>query len=170
MADKTLQQLADDGQLVTTLSGAALLMAEDPTEPIAAERTKVISKANLLKGNFGISVMFGDGENLIQPKSVPIAWAKVPLAATIKLCEIESMGDVGSIVVDIWKSTHASWPPSSGNSITGEQKPTLNNEAKSQTSLTGWTTAVAAGEYLFFKVDEASLVKLAGLSLVLEKA
>jgi hypothetical protein len=171
MAEKTLQELADEGKLTTNLPGSALLMAEDPTEPIAAARTKVIAKSDLLKGDFAISVMFGDGENLIQAKPVPVAWAKVPVAATIKLCEVESIGDVGSITVDIWKVPFASWPPSNGNSITGGLKPTLSGVDKSQISvLTGWTTAVSAGEYLLFKVDDASLVTLVGLSLVLGKA
>lgn len=60
----------------------------------------------------------------------------------------------GSIVVDIWKDTYTNFPPIVGDSITASAKPTLSAATKSQdTTLTGWTTSVVAGDVLRFNVD-----------------
>lgn len=63
----------------------------------------------------------------------------------------------GSIVVDIWKDTYANYPPVVGDSITASAKPTISSAAKGQSStLTGWTTAIAAGDTLRFNVDSVT--------------
>lgn len=60
----------------------------------------------------------------------------------------------GSIVVDIWKDTYANYPPTNADSICASAKPTLSAATKSKDStLTGWTTSVAAGDTLRFNVD-----------------
>lgn len=60
----------------------------------------------------------------------------------------------GSIVVDIWKDTYANYPPVVGDSITASAKPTITTATKSQdATLTGWSTALAAGDTLRFNVD-----------------
>jgi hypothetical protein len=65
----------------------------------------------------------------------------------------------GSIVVDIWKDTYANYPPTVADSITASAKPTLSSAIKSEDStLTGWTTAVAAGDCFGFNVDSAATV------------
>src|SRR5690349_856367 len=63
----------------------------------------------------------------------------------------------GSIVIDIWKDTYANFPPTDADSITAAAPPTISTAAKSQdTTLTGWTTSVAAGSILRFNVDSAT--------------
>ena len=63
----------------------------------------------------------------------------------------------GSIVIDIWKDTLANYPPTVADTITASAKPTLASATKSEdTTLTGWTTALTAGDVLGFKVDSAS--------------
>jgi hypothetical protein len=65
----------------------------------------------------------------------------------------------GSIVVDVWKNTYASYPPTAGNSITGSALPTISSSNKGQSStLTGWTTTVAAGDTLRFSVTSVTTV------------
>lgn len=60
----------------------------------------------------------------------------------------------GSIVVDIWKDTYANYPPTVADTITAAAKPTISTATKSKDStLTGWTTTVAAGDTLRFNVD-----------------
>lgn len=60
----------------------------------------------------------------------------------------------GSIVIDIWKDTYANYPPTVADTITASAKPTLSSAAKSQDStLTGWTTSISAGQSLRFNVD-----------------
>lgn len=60
----------------------------------------------------------------------------------------------GSIVVDIWKDTYANYPATVGDTITASAKPTISGATKSQdATLTGWTTAISAGDILRFNVD-----------------
>lgn len=63
----------------------------------------------------------------------------------------------GSAVVDIQSGTYAAFPTNS--SICGAAKPTLSAAQKSQnTTLTGWTPGITAGNILEFVVDSASTV------------
>jgi len=65
----------------------------------------------------------------------------------------------GSIVVDIWKSTYANSPPTVAGTICASAKPTLSSAQKAQDStLTGWTTTIAAGDILAYKVDSCSTI------------
>ena len=76
----------------------------------------------------------------------------------------------GSIVVDIWKDTYANYPPVDGDSITASAVPTISTATKSQnTTLTGWTTAIAAGDTLRFNVDSATTVTRVTVSLKVTK-
>ena len=58
---------------------------------------------------------------------------------------------------DIWKIADGGALPTVGNSITAAAKPTLTavNHTSSAT-LTGWTTAVALGDWFAFKLDSVS--------------
>ena len=57
-------------------------------------------------------------------------------------------------VVDIWKDTYANFPPTDADSITASAVPATSAATKSEdTTLTGWTTAVAEGDILRFNVD-----------------
>lgn len=73
---------------------------------------------------------------------------------------------VGSIQIDIWKNVYASYPPASGNTITGSAKPLISsNQKNTSTTLTGWTTAIAAGDTLRFNVDSVSTIHRVTLAL-----
>ena len=66
----------------------------------------------------------------------------------------------GSVVIDIWKDTYANFPPTVADTITASAKPTLSSAQKSKdTTLTGWTTSVTAGDILAFNVDSATTVQ-----------
>jgi hypothetical protein len=76
----------------------------------------------------------------------------------------------GDIVVDIWKDTYANYPPTVADTITGSAKPTISSGIKGQSStLTGWTTTIAAGDTLRFNVDSASLITRVTLSLKVKR-
>jgi|GEM_PF-1702188 len=65
----------------------------------------------------------------------------------------------GSIVVDLWEDTYANYPPVVGDTITASAKPTISSTTKSKdTTLTGWTAAVAADSTIRFNVDSATTV------------
>lgn len=76
----------------------------------------------------------------------------------------------GSLVIDIWKDTYANFPPVAGDTITGGNKPTLSTTNKNQDStLTGWTTLINAGDILRFNIDSSSTITRAVLALTLRK-
>lgn len=72
----------------------------------------------------------------------------------------------GSIVVDVWKDTYANYPPTVADTITGSALPTISTSTKGQSStLTGWTTAITAGDTLRFNVNSASTITRVTLTL-----
>ena len=85
----------------------------------------------------------------------------VPYAFTIT--KVTMLGDAaGSMVIDVWKDTYGNYPPTIADTITASAKPTLPAANKSQdATLTGWTTAVAAGTTLRFNVDSCTGIKRA---------
>lgn len=73
----------------------------------------------------------------------------------------------GSIVIDVWKSTFAAYPPVVGGTITGSEKPTLASVNKNQdTSLTSWNVILNKGDILRFNVDSATTVTRVTLNLL----
>ena len=96
-------------------------------------------------------------------------YVEVPYAGVIT--NVTMLADQsGSIVVDIWKDTYANYPPTDADSITASAVPTISAATKSKDStLTGWTTTVAAGDILGFNVDSASTVTRVSLVLTIRK-
>ena len=81
---------------------------------------------------------------------------RCPVKGTIVGVTIGTLGGPGSCVVDIWKDTHANYPPAVADSITASAKPTISVGSKYEdTTLTGWNTAVAAGDWLVFHLDSS---------------
>jgi hypothetical protein len=90
---------------------------------------------------------------------------EIPFGCTIQAVTLLA-DQTGSIVIDIWKDTYAAYPPTVADSITASAKPTLSSAAKSQDStLTGWTTSISAGQILRFNVSSASALTRVTLSL-----
>jgi hypothetical protein len=77
----------------------------------------------------------------------------------------------GSIVVDIWKDTYANFPPTDADSITAATPPTITTATKSQDStLSGWTTAISAGDVLRFNVDSVTDIERVTVALTVERS
>ena len=93
----------------------------------------------------------------------------IPFDCTIT--EWTLLADVsGSAVIDIWGDTYANYPPTVADTITGSAKPTISASTKGRSStLTGWTTTIAAGSTLRFNVDSASTVNRVTLSLKVKR-
>ena len=115
----------------------------------------------------GVTLVIDGGGSVITTGNK--TWVRIPYNGTITGYELTA--DVsGSIVIDIWKSTYATYPPVVGGTITAAAKPTLAGTIKAQdTTLTGWTTAVSAGDYLLFNVDSVATVTKVVLSLQITK-
>ncbi len=74
----------------------------------------------------------------------------------------------GDLVIDIWKSDFASFPPDVTDTITGSDQPTLSSDDHAEsTALTGWTTDIVPGDVLRFNIDSASTVTRVTLTLFL---
>lgn len=74
----------------------------------------------------------------------------------------------GSIVVDVKKASYSGFPTTA--SIAASAKPTLSAAQKSQDStLTGWTTSLSAGDVLEFVVDSATTVQRVLVSLKIRR-
>ena len=83
---------------------------------------------------------------------------EAPFAATINRGTL--IADVtGNVVIDVWKSTYANAPPVAANTIVASAPLTITSAKKSQdTTLTGWTTSIAAGDILGFNVNSAATI------------
>ena len=98
-------------------------------------------------------------------------YVNFPYAGTIISATLVS--DVtGSCVIDVWKlAFNASALPTVANTITASAKPTLSSAVGvTDSTLTGWTTSVSAGDTFAFKVDSASTITKATLTLKIRKA
>ena len=94
---------------------------------------------------------------------------EVPFNCTI-LQATALANETGSIQVDIWKDTYANFPPTDADSITGSNPITISSSNKSQDStLSGWTTTISAGDILRFNVDSCSSIKRCTISLKVRK-
>jgi len=142
------------------------------SDPITALSASVLTTGTVPAGRLppriGALGLVIDGGGSVITTGVK-GFLEVPFAGTITGATLLSTDPAvlaGSIVVDIWKAPYAGYPPTVANTITASAKPTLSSATKSQdTTLTGWTTALAAGDVLGFKVDSAALVTRVALSL-----
>lgn len=94
----------------------------------------------------------------------------LPIGKDCTIVANRIVGDTaGGAVVDIWASSYADFPPTDADSITAAAPPTLTGAQKSEDiTLTGWTTALTAGDWLAFNVDSAASVNWLAVALFVE--
>lgn len=96
-------------------------------------------------------------------------YLEIPFACTIT--RVTTLADQsGSIVVDIWKCNYSDFDvsthPVDGDSITASAPLTISSAVKAQDStLTGWTTAITAGDILAFNVDSITTCERVTISI-----
>lgn len=111
---------------------------------------------------FGVTV--GSGADV--PATGVVASFPIVVNCTIISWHIVAPLQAGNIVFDILKGAYADVPLDAGDSITASAKPTLAGAQKAESStLTGWTTSITAGQYLAFKIDSVSTLKLATIMI-----
>jgi hypothetical protein len=110
-----------------------------------------------------IQVIIGSGQATITTGVK--GYLEIPFACTITA--VRALADQsGSIVVDIWKDTYANYPPTDADTITASAPVTISSATKSQdTTLTGWTTSISAGDILGFNVDSITTCTQVTVSL-----
>ena len=156
-----------DGDLYTRISGKLARLAKGT----AYQRLRMKSDASTQEWADEITtltfIIDGGGEAITTGQKGHL---EVPFACTIQQATMLA-DQTGSIVVDIWKDTFANYPPADADSITASAQPTISSAVKSQDStLSGWTTAVTAGDILAFNVDSCSTITRVTVSLKVKKA
>ena len=92
----------------------------------------------------------------------------VPFACTVTGWQITSSAS-GSAVVDVLRDTYAGFP-SGFATIAGSEKPTLSSAVKNQdTSLSTWTTSLAAGDRIRVSVDSANITGVVVVTIFLTR-
>ena len=111
--------------------------------------------------SFG-AVFDGGGSVLTVGTTVDVI---IPVAMTITSWTM--LADVsGSAVVDLWKDTYANYPPTVADTITAAAIPTITTAIKNTSStLTGWTTAISAGDIIRFNVNSATTITRLTISI-----
>jgi hypothetical protein len=109
----------------------------------------------------GISIVIDGGGAEVTTGS------KRPVVVPAK-CDISSVSlladQTGSMVVDIWKDTYANYPPTDADSITSATPLTISSNIKATDStLSGWTTALDDGDILLPNVDSCTTITWAVL-------
>lgn len=149
--DGTTGKLIQDG--AATIAGV-IATAVAASAPTVAQRTRQI----------GITI---DGGGSVLTTGLK-GFRSFPIIGTIT--GVRLLADLaGAIVIDIWKDTYANFPPVVGDSITAAAKPTIpaTNQKAEDTTLTGWTTAVAAGDVFAFNIDSVATIKRITLELTI---
>lgn len=86
-----------------------------------------------------------------------LVYVRAPVAGTIMGVSIATVGGNGSCSVDVWRDTHANFPPTVADTICGGNKPAIAaSSVDLDTTLTGWTTTVNAGDWFAFKLESSS--------------
>ena len=157
-----------DGKIVTHKSDASAhhVKTTDASELTSGELPTARLAANIKNASLTF-IIDGGGSAITTGEKGHL---EIPFACTIQ--QVTMLADqVGSIVVDIWKNTYVNYPPTDVDSITASAPPTLSSAQKSQDStLTGWTTAIAEGDILAFNVDSAATITRVTISLKVEKS
>jgi hypothetical protein len=147
----------------SSIGGGQLVLVQNTGAPAGAASLTTQQKTR------AITVVFGTGSGAIAAGLK--TFVSCPYTGTItaaRLLAVDAAVTSGSIVIDVWKDTYANAPPAVADTITASAKPTLSSATKSEdTTLTGWTTAVTAGDVFGFVVDSATTVRQVALQLTI---
>ena len=96
-------------------------------------------------------------------------WRQINFSCTIISWTLMANAS-GSIQLDIWKDTLANYPPTVDDKITGSAKPIISSATQASSStLTGWTTAITAGDVIKVIVDSCTTIQTCVLCLKVKR-
>lgn len=132
---------------------------------IAANDWTFASLPNVDATTGSISVVFDGGGSALTVDSK----LDVSVPVNCKITGARLLADQsGSVVINIWKDTYANYPPTVDDKITASAPPTISSATKSNdTTLTGWTTQITAGDTLRFNVDSCTTITRVTLTLTI---
>lgn len=147
-ADRFTYYTSSSAAAIGTITAAGRALIDD-ADAAAQRVTLGLSAAN-------VQVVI-DGSTQVITTGVKLD-VVIPFACTITGWTLLA-DQSGSIVVDIFKDTYANYPPVIGDKITASAPPTISTATKAQSStLTGWTTSIAAGDVLRINVNSATTI------------
>ena len=154
----------DDSWIVSSVPGGVMLSADNP-DLVAIEA--LVGTSGALKKTAANTWALDDlttalifikdtGNADVQLDTGILGDIQVDFACTIT--GVTLLADqTGSAVVDIWKDTYANYPPTDADSIAAAALPTISSTTKyNDTTLTGWTTSISAGDTLRFNLDSVT--------------
>jgi hypothetical protein len=126
---------------------------------------QILTAASISQGNQRVITMTAANGGSVLPTGV-LGYLTVPFAGTISAAYLFA-DEVGSVVVDIWKTGYSSAPPTVSNTIAASDLPTLSSAQKySDTTLTGWTTTVSVGDVFAFNINSVTSLKTLTVQLI----
>jgi hypothetical protein len=143
----------------TTLARTTVLASSNAGNKISVTSTAIVFLSVLASDISTASIGYAiDGGGAAIATGIAGTGIRAPFACTIN--SVTLLADVtGSIVIDIWKDTYANFPPTVADTICASAKPTISSGVKSEdTTLTGWTKTIAAGDVLYFNVDSCTAI------------
>lgn len=163
MANQKITELTEDVAPQTT---DLIVTVDDPAGSPVNKKVQLGNLPGLLSGTYTTANFIIDGGGAVISTGI---WGDIVIDFACTIVGATLLADQsGSIVIDIWKDTYANFPPTDADSITAAAPPTLAAATKSQdTTLTGWTTTISAGDVLRFNVDSAATVTRVTLALEL---
>lgn len=109
------------------------------------------------------------GDTALAPSSMADVDVVVPSGGTLVAAYVVA-DPAGSAEVDVWVDDSAHHPPTVADSITASAPPTVSSATLSHdTSLTGWTTAFAAGDVFRFHPTSSATAKRVTVTLIYER-
>jgi hypothetical protein len=153
-------------QATNTILGRLTAGAGATEELTAAQVKTLLGIGDLSTASIGYSF---SGGGVALTTGLAGTGVRIPFACTI--ISVTLLADqTGSVVIDIWKDTYANYPPTVADTICAAAKPTISSAIKAEdTTLTSWTTAIAAGDVLFFNVNSCSAITNLSLTLKVTK-
>jgi hypothetical protein len=161
-SQKAVKTYVDTG-LSTKVPTTRTLTINGTTYDLSADRSWTIA-AGGTSATIGVTI---DGSGGTITSGIK-GYVQIPYACTINSWRIIANAS-GSTVIDVWK-TASPTIPTVANTITGTAKPTLSvAQTSASSTLTGWTTSIAANDILAFNVDSATTVSWVILQLFVTK-
>lgn len=146
-------------------SNTQVLTRNSSTGQIEYRDSSSISSSGTTNGSFGFTI---DGSgNVITSGNK--GYLVMPYNGTINSWIL--LSDLsGSTEIDIWKDTISNYPPTSADTITGNNRPYLNSQnVRTSGSLTGWTTSFSTNDVFVFNVISATTITKLNLTINVTK-
>lgn len=164
-------QILNIGEL--DMNGQRIIGLDD-----AASGDEPVTYSQFIAGLSGSSTAFGNLSTgsitfaLNGPDGIPAGvYGDIHIPFTCRITKVVLLANAtGSAVIDIWKDTYANYPPTIADTICAASLPTITASNKYQdTTLTGWTTTLTAGDTIRFNVNSISGISKLTINLTITK-